>query len=105
MTAVPKAAPIAAQKFGTSIRLLRNIALWKDVLALPVLEELALDELLSSKILPHLRTLLTTLHDAVTRTERVFAALSGVWVGSNRELRYVELAMRNLFGCLITTFV
>ncbi|BBN20396.1 GC-rich sequence DNA-binding factor [Marchantia polymorpha subsp. ruderalis] len=86
MTAVPKAAPIAAQKFGTAIRLLRNIAMWKDVLALPVLEQLALDELLSSKILPHLRTLLTTLHDAVTRTERVCSALSGVWVGPNREL-------------------
>ncbi|KAL2631116.1 hypothetical protein R1flu_015802 [Riccia fluitans] len=47
---------------------------------------LALDGLLSSKILPHLRTLLVTPHDAVTRTERVVAALSPVWVGSNREI-------------------
>jgi GC-rich sequence DNA-binding factor len=83
MAAVPRAGRFAAQQFGTSVRLLRNLGLWKDVLALPVLEHLALDQLLSAKILVHLRTLLPTVHDAVIRTERVLSALSGVWVGGS----------------------
>jgi hypothetical protein len=41
MHAVPQAARISAQKFGTSMRLLWNIGMWKDVLAMPLLEELA----------------------------------------------------------------
>ncbi|CAK9234297.1 unnamed protein product [Sphagnum troendelagicum] len=81
--AVPRAGRFAAQQFGTSVRLLRNIGLWKDILALPVLEHLALDQLLSAKILVHLRTLLPTVHDAVVRTERVLTSLSGVWVGGS----------------------
>ncbi|KAJ7515184.1 hypothetical protein O6H91_22G004000 [Diphasiastrum complanatum] len=81
--AVGQAARLSAQRFGSSVRLLRNVALWKDILALPVLEQLALEELLLGKILPQLRIILPSLHDAVTRTERVVAALSGVWVGSN----------------------
>lgn len=84
---VPQAARLSAQKFGKALRLLRNIGMWKDVLAMPLLEELALDNLLNSKILPHLRTLRDTLHDAVTRTERVMAALDGTWLGSS-QLRY-----------------
>eukprot|EP00252_Welwitschia_mirabilis_P018066 TRINITY_DN4024_c0_g2_i1.p1 TRINITY_DN4024_c0_g2~~TRINITY_DN4024_c0_g2_i1.p1 ORF type:complete len:153 (+),score=38.27 TRINITY_DN4024_c0_g2_i1:1-459(+) len=83
MNAVPQAARIAAYKFGMSVRLLKNIAVWKDILAMPVLEQLALDELLCRKMLPHLRNIVHNIHDAVTRTERVIAALSGVWTGLN----------------------
>ncbi|KAL5976516.1 hypothetical protein ACLOJK_020849 [Asimina triloba] len=79
--AVPDAARIAAYRFGMSIRLLKNICYWKDILALPVLEQLALDELLSGKILPHIRSVTSDLHDAITRTERVVESLSGVWSG------------------------
>jgi GC-rich sequence DNA-binding factor len=53
-TAVPRAGQLAAQQFGTSVHLLRNLGLWKDILAMPVLEHLALDQLLSAKILVHL---------------------------------------------------
>ncbi|KAG9456794.1 hypothetical protein H6P81_001302 [Aristolochia fimbriata] len=79
--AVPDAARIAAYRFGMSIRLLRNICQWKDIFALPFLEQLALDELLSGKILPHVRNITSNIHDAVTRTERIVASLSGVWSG------------------------
>ncbi|KAI6676995.1 hypothetical protein NL676_037791 [Syzygium grande] len=83
MKAVPGAARLAAYRFGMSVRLLRNICLWRDILALPVLEKLAFDELLSGKILPHVWSIGSDIHDAVTRTERIIASLSGVWAGSN----------------------
>lgn len=83
MNVVPQAARIAAYKFGTSVRLLKNLAYWKDVLAMPLLEKLALDDLLGGKMLPHLRNLLYTPYDAITRTERVVTALAGVWIGPN----------------------
>ncbi len=87
-TAVPRARQLAAQQFGTSVRLLQNHGLWKDILAMPVLEHLALDQLVSAKILVHVRVLLPTVHDAVIRTERVLSALSGVRVrGRSAELR------------------
>lgn len=79
--AVPNAARVAAYQFGMSIRLLRNICLWKEILALPLLEKLALDDLLSGKILPHVQSIASNVHDAVTRTERIIASLSGVWAG------------------------
>ncbi|PIA52184.1 hypothetical protein AQUCO_01000217v1 [Aquilegia coerulea] len=75
------AARLPAYRFGMSIRLLRNICLWKDIFALPVLEKLALDELLAGKILPHLRSVIANIHDAITRTERIVVALNGVWAG------------------------
>eukprot|EP00268_Persea_americana_P020358 TRINITY_DN20554_c0_g2_i1.p1 TRINITY_DN20554_c0_g2~~TRINITY_DN20554_c0_g2_i1.p1 ORF type:complete len:962 (-),score=250.21 TRINITY_DN20554_c0_g2_i1:159-3044(-) len=81
--AVPSAARIAAYRFGLSIRLLKNICLWKDILALHILEKLALDELLSGKVLPHIRSVTPNIHDAITRTERIIASLSGVWSGGN----------------------
>ncbi|KAJ1406202.1 Pre-mRNA-splicing factor Ntr2 [Sesbania bispinosa] len=81
LAAVPDAARIAAYRFGVSVRLLRNICLWKDVFAMPVLEKLALDELLCGKVLPHFRSISENVHDAITRTERVIASLSGVWAG------------------------
>ncbi|KAF8033123.1 hypothetical protein BT93_D1885 [Corymbia citriodora subsp. variegata] len=81
MKAVPGAARLAAYRFGVSVRLLRNICLWKEILALPALEKLALDELLGGKILPHVRSIRSDIHDAVTRTERIIASLSGVWAG------------------------
>ncbi|KAF6146763.1 hypothetical protein GIB67_007477 [Kingdonia uniflora] len=79
---VPNAARVAAYRFGTAVRLLKNTCMWKDILALPVLERLALDELLSGKILPHVRSITPNVHDAITRTERIIASLSGVWTGS-----------------------
>ncbi|KAF9591724.1 hypothetical protein IFM89_006070 [Coptis chinensis] len=79
--AVPNAARVAAYQFGMSIRLLRNICLWKDILRLPTLEKLALDELLGGKILPHVRSVISNIHDAITRTERIIASMSGVWAG------------------------
>ncbi|WCJ38949.1 GC-rich sequence DNA-binding factor-like protein [Euphorbia peplus] len=90
LKAVPSAARIAAYRFGMSIRLMKNICLWKDVLTLPVLEKLALDELLCGKVLPHVRSIASNVHDAVTRTERIVASLSGVWAGRsvNRDPRH-----------------
>jgi len=48
-----------------------------------VLEKLALDELLFGKVLPHLRIISENVQDAITRTERVIASLSGVWTGQS----------------------
>ncbi|KAM7274726.1 hypothetical protein ACFE04_016592 [Oxalis oulophora] len=81
LKAVPNAARFVAYRFGMSVRLIRNICLWKEILALPVLEKLVLDELLCRKILPHVRSIASDVHDAVTRTERIVTALSGVWSG------------------------
>ncbi|KAK7362408.1 hypothetical protein VNO77_04519 [Canavalia gladiata] len=83
LTAVPDAARVAAYRFGVSVRLLRNICLWKDIFSMPVLEKLALDELLCGKVLPHFRSISENVHDAITRTERIIASLSGVWAGSS----------------------
>lgn len=93
LKAVPNAARLAAYQFGMSVRLMRNICLWKDILALPVLEKLALDELLSGKVLPHVRSITSNIHDAITRTERIVASLSGVWAGQSvtAERRYNQL--------------
>ncbi|XP_009772229.1 transcriptional repressor ILP1-like [Nicotiana tabacum] len=81
MRAVPDAARVAAYRFGMSIRLMRNICLFHEIFAMPVLEELVLDQLFSGKILPHLRSIQSNIHDAVTRTERVVASVRGVWAG------------------------
>ncbi|KAI4357865.1 hypothetical protein L6164_001787 [Bauhinia variegata] len=83
LKAVPDAARIAAYRFGVSVRLLRNICLCKDLFTMPVLEKLALDELLCGKVLPHFRSISENVHDAITRTERIIASLSGVWVGQS----------------------
>ncbi|XP_021747669.1 transcriptional repressor ILP1-like [Chenopodium quinoa] len=83
MKAVPNAARVAAYRFGVAIRLMRNICMWKDILALPVLEKLVLDELLGGKILPHVQSLIPDIHDAITRTERIIASLNGVWSGAS----------------------
>lgn len=83
MRTVPNASRVAAYRFGTSVRLMKNICLWKEILSMPVLEKLALDELLSAKILPHVRSIKSNVHDAVTRTERIIASLSGLWAGSS----------------------
>ncbi|XP_047954357.1 transcriptional repressor ILP1-like [Salvia hispanica] len=80
---VPGAARVAAYRFGTSVRLLRNISLWSKVLAISVVEKIALDELLCGKILPHLRSIQTNVHEAIIRTERVIASLNDVWTGSS----------------------
>ncbi|CAD5188637.1 unnamed protein product [Musa acuminata subsp. malaccensis] len=79
---VPGAAQIVAYRFGTSVRLLRNICLWKNILSMPVLENLALEELLGGKLLPHVKSIMPNIHDAIMRTERIVASLVGVWSGS-----------------------
>ncbi|KAK6267893.1 hypothetical protein QUC31_012053, partial [Theobroma cacao] len=77
MKAEPNAALVAAYQFGMSVRLMRNICFWKEILALPVLEKLALDDLLYGKILPHVRNITSDVQYAVKRTERIVASLSG----------------------------
>ncbi|RWW69232.1 hypothetical protein BHE74_00023192 [Ensete ventricosum] len=79
--AVPGTAQIVAYRFGTSVRLLRNICLWKNILSIPVLENLALEELLGGKLLPHVKSIMPNIHDAIMRTERIVASLVGVWSG------------------------
>ena len=76
--AVPEAARISAHRFGRCVRLLRNVCLWKDILSSRILQELALDLLVARKILPHLRSSMPYLQDAITRTERVVEAVAGV---------------------------
>ncbi|KAL9274068.1 Transcriptional repressor ILP1-like protein, partial [Drosera capensis] len=83
MKAVPGAARLGAYRFGVAIRLIRNICLWKDILAANVLEKLALDEILTEKVLPHVRMLTSDVYDAITRLERVVHSLSGVWSGDD----------------------
>ncbi|XP_010521486.1 PREDICTED: PAX3- and PAX7-binding protein 1 [Tarenaya hassleriana] len=81
LKAVPNAAQVAAYRFGMSVRLMRNICMWKDILALQVLENLALNDLLFVKVLPHVRSIASNVHDAITRTERIVASMAGVWTG------------------------
>ncbi|KAI8573598.1 hypothetical protein RHMOL_Rhmol01G0289600 [Rhododendron molle] len=81
LKAVPNAARVAAYRFGRSVRLMRNICMWNTIIALPILERLVLDDLVSGKVLPHLHSIQSNVHDAVTRTERVIASLGGVWAG------------------------
>ncbi|KAG6475091.1 transcriptional repressor ILP1-like [Zingiber officinale] len=78
---VPGAAQFAAYKFGMAVRLLRNICLWKNILSMPVLEKLALEELLGGKLLPHVKSIMPNIHDAIMRTERIIASLVGIWSG------------------------
>ncbi|GAA0148125.1 chromatin/chromatin-binding, or -regulatory protein [Lithospermum erythrorhizon] len=81
LKAVPNAARLAAYRFGMSVRLMRNICLWNNILARTLLEKLALDDLLSGKVLPHLRSIQSNIYDAVIRSERVIVSLHGVWAG------------------------
>ncbi|KAG2533776.1 hypothetical protein PVAP13_9NG013700 [Panicum virgatum] len=60
---VPGAAQYAAYRFGVATRLLKNVCLWKDILAGHVVEKLALDELLKGKILPHMKSIILDVHD------------------------------------------
>ncbi|KAJ1694676.1 hypothetical protein LUZ63_011374 [Rhynchospora breviuscula] len=80
--AVPGAGQFSAYRFGMSVRLLRNICLWKDLLAGPALEKLAIRDLLRAKVLPHLKSSGLDLHDAVLRLERVVDSLSGFVSGA-----------------------
>ncbi|KZV30463.1 hypothetical protein F511_23470 [Dorcoceras hygrometricum] len=81
MNTVSNAARVAAYKFGTAVRLMRNICLWNKILSMHVLERIVLDELLCGKILPHLHIIHSNIHDAIFRTERVIASMNGVWAG------------------------
>ncbi|XP_071723860.1 transcriptional repressor ILP1-like [Rutidosis leptorrhynchoides] len=83
LKAVPNAARFAAYQFGMSVRLMRNICLWSKILNRTVLEKLALDELLCRKVLPHVQSIASDVHDSVRRTERIVSALSDVWTGPN----------------------
>lgn len=104
--AVPDAARIAAYRFGMAIRLFKNICLWKDILSNSIIEQLALDELLSGKVLPHLRSIKPNIHDAITRTERIVASLNGVWSGSSvtMERRY-KLFLARCFSFICIKYV
>ncbi|KAL1223262.1 Transcriptional repressor ILP1 [Cardamine amara subsp. amara] len=93
LKAVPNAPQVAAYRFGTSVRLMRNICMWKDILALPVLENLALSDLLFAKVLPHVRSIASSIHDAVTRIERIVASLSEVWTGPRTHRRPLQLRL------------
>lgn len=84
---VPGAAEYAAYRFGVATRLLKNVCLWKKVLAVDALEKLALEELLIGKILPHMKSIILEVHDAITRAERIAASLSGVWSSPNKKLQ------------------
>lgn len=91
---VPGAAQYAAYRFGVATRLLRNVCLWKDILADHVVEELALDTLLTGKILPHMKSIILDFHDAITRAERIAASLSGVWSKQNQKMQpFVNLVV------------
>ncbi|XP_044946055.1 transcriptional repressor ILP1 [Hordeum vulgare subsp. vulgare] len=85
--AVPGAAEYAAYRFGVATRLLKNVCLWKKVLAGDALERLAVEELLIGKVLPHMKSIILEVHDAITRAERVAASLSGVWSSPNKKLQ------------------
>ncbi|KAL1196337.1 Transcriptional repressor ILP1 [Cardamine amara subsp. amara] len=101
LKAVPNAPQVSAYRFGTSVRLMRNICMWKDILALPVLENLALSDLLFGKVLPHVRSIASNIHDAVTRTERIVASLSGVWTGPS-VTRTHSRPLQPLVDCTLT---
>ncbi|KAK8443636.1 hypothetical protein SEVIR_9G006900v4 [Setaria viridis] len=91
---VPGATQYAAYRFGVATRLLRNVCLWKDILADHVVEELALDGLLTGKILPHMKSIILDFHDAITRAERIAASLSGVWSKQSQKLQpFVNLVV------------
>ncbi|XP_075082868.1 transcriptional repressor ILP1 isoform X3 [Nicotiana tabacum] len=82
--AVPDAARVAAYRFGMSLRLMSNICLFHNggILAMAVIEELALDKLLCGKILPYLRGIQANIHDAIMRTEKV-VSLTGIFAGDH----------------------
>ncbi|KAL5209742.1 hypothetical protein ABZP36_005365 [Zizania latifolia] len=85
------ASQYAAHRFGVATRLLKIVCLWKDILAKPVLEKLALEELLRGKILPHMKSIILDVHDAIARAERIAASLSGLSVVRSRKLAMLEL--------------
>ncbi|KAF8708818.1 hypothetical protein HU200_030207 [Digitaria exilis] len=91
---VPGAAQYAAYRFGVATRLLKNVCLWKDILADHVVEKLALDDLLRGKILPHMKSIIMDVHDAITRAERIAASLSGVWSQQSQKLQpFVDIVV------------
>lgn len=91
---VPGASQYAAHRFGVAIRLLKNVCLWKDIFAKPVLEKLALEELLKGKILPHMKSIILDAHDAIARAERISALLKGVWSSPSQKLQpFIDLVV------------
>ncbi|TVU44212.1 hypothetical protein EJB05_03648, partial [Eragrostis curvula] len=91
---VPGAPQYAAYRFGVATRLLRNVCLWKDVLAKSVIEKLALEELLRGKLLPHMKSIILDVHDSTTRAERIAASLSGVSSSYSQKLQpFVDLVV------------
>ncbi|KAL5707494.1 hypothetical protein ACHQM5_018392 [Ranunculus cassubicifolius] len=63
-----------------SLQLLTSICCWKDLLSIPVLEKLALDELLNRKVLHRLQGF--SVYDAITSIEKIMVSLNGTWTGS-----------------------
>ena len=94
LSVVPSSGFICAHRFGAALRLLRNIGMWgvgeEAVLTRERVDRLALDSLMTFRILPHLNTLLSTPHDAVGRVERLVGALrDGGWCGGAGDVRWV----------------
>lgn len=92
LSVVPSSGFICAHRFGAALRLLRNIGMWgvgeEAVLTRERVDRLALDSLMTFRILPHLNTLLSTPHDAVGRVERLVGALrDGGWCGGAGDVR------------------
>ncbi|TVU12816.1 hypothetical protein EJB05_46477, partial [Eragrostis curvula] len=91
---VPGAAQYAAYRFGVATRLLRNVCLWKDVLAESVIEKLAFEELLRGKLLPHMKSIILDVHDSIIRAERIVASLSEVSSSRSQKLQpFVDLVV------------
>ncbi|GJP43696.1 hypothetical protein CLOM_g3129 [Closterium sp. NIES-68] len=83
LAACPFAARFAAQRFGQALRLIHNMGRLREVVSQPLLDRLVLGSLLPNQLLPHLRALTPSLHDAVPRTERLVCVLcDGKWVGT-----------------------
>ncbi|XP_078442076.1 GC-rich sequence DNA-binding factor-like protein [Wolffia australiana] len=74
--------------FEPGVRLLRNVCLWKEVLAATAVEEVALGALVVGKLVPELRRM--GLEEGVAGAERVVAAMAGFGIGGQRARPLVE---------------
>ncbi|KAL5217898.1 hypothetical protein ABZP36_018582 [Zizania latifolia] len=91
---VPGASQYAAHRFGVATRLLKIVCLWKDILAKPVLEKLALEELLRGKILPHMKSIILDVYDAIARAERIAVSLSAICSSPSQKLQpFIDLVV------------
>ncbi|KAK2656352.1 hypothetical protein Ddye_009404 [Dipteronia dyeriana] len=78
----PSKGTISASYWFGCLRLTRNICLRKEILALAILEGLALNELVY-ECFTSCWKITSNASDAITRTERIVVALSGMMTGSS----------------------